>query len=509
MASTTRKNSKKSKTKRRRSVATKSPPERTQNIQSLQRALDESLAREAATSDILRMIAKAPGDLQTVLDAIAERAARLCDAADAGVWRVDGDHRRRVAHFGPFPMSEVLGEGPIIDRGTPPGRAIIDRQTIHVHDIQAAEAEFPGAKTRGIALGIRTVLVAPLLREGTAIGAIHIRRQEVRPFSDKQIELLETFADQAVIAIENARLFQELTHKTADLEIANSELTEALEQQTATSEILRVIASSPTDLQPVLDTVAESAARLCDATDALIHRIDGDTLKRVANFGPLPAMLGGGPPSVDRGYLPGRAIIDRQTIHIHDLAEEPEHDFPAPFARKIGVRTVLATPLLREGVPIGSIMIRRMEVRPFTEKQIKLLETFAAQAVIAIENVRCSKNYRSATRNCTRRWSIRRQRPKCSASSAARPRTCSRSSTPSSKAPHGSVGLMMWRYDSAKGTIPSCGLILVPYPLAASRSVLTSHSFSGCASTARSTFPMSVRKTNFQRWVPPATSAPT
>ena len=211
MASTTKKGSRKTKAKPRGPVATKSPPEQVQNIQSLQRALDESLAREAAASDILRMIAKAPGDLQTVLDAIAERAARLCDAGDAGVWRVNGDVRRRVAHFGPMPTASALGEGRVFDHGTPVGRAIIDRQTIHVYDLRAAAAEFPG--NRGTALGIRTVLVAPLLHAGVAIGAIQIRRLQVRPFSDSQVKLLETFADQAVIAIENARLFQELTQK--------------------------------------------------------------------------------------------------------------------------------------------------------------------------------------------------------------------------------------------------------------------------------------------------------
>ena len=235
-----------------------------QEVKNLRRERDESLEREAATSDILWMIARSPTELQPVLDAIAERAAKLCEAEDAAIFRVDSNSYRRAAHFGPVTMATVLGEGRVIDRDTPPGRAIADRQTIHVHDLQAAGAEFPGAKTRGIAMGLRTVLSTPLLREGIAIGAIHIRRRELRPFSDKQIKLLETFATQAVIAIENVRLFQELK--------------ESLEQQTATSEILGVIASSPTDIQPVLNVVAESAARLCDAKDAVIYRIDGDVL---------------------------------------------------------------------------------------------------------------------------------------------------------------------------------------------------------------------------------------
>src|SRR4029434_1436223 len=194
MASTTKKDSKKSNAKPRRTVVKKSQPKQAQNIQSLQRALDESLEREAATSEILRMIARSPTELQPVLDAIAERAARLCDADDAVVWRVDGEVRRHVAHFGLIPTSSALGEGRVSDRGTVPGRAIVDRQMIHVHDLRAAAAEFPG--TRGIALGLRTVLSTPLLHGGVAIGAIYIRRREVRPFSDRQNKLRETFADQ-------------------------------------------------------------------------------------------------------------------------------------------------------------------------------------------------------------------------------------------------------------------------------------------------------------------------
>src|SRR5262245_21431050 len=221
------------------------------------------------------------------------------------------------------------------------------------------------------------MLVTPLLREYIPIGAISIRRTEVRPFAEKHISLLKTFAAQAVIAIENVRLFNELK--------------ESLEQQTATSEILGVIASSPTDLQPVLDTVAENAARLCDATDAVIYRADNDVFRPAAAYGTVPVPEPNQPRPIERGRIPGRVMIDRRTIHIHDLAAEPEDDLPAPFARSQGVRSALATPLLREGIAIGAIFIRRLEVRPFTDKQIKLLETFASQAVLAIENVRLFK----------------------------------------------------------------------------------------------------------------------
>ena len=199
----------------------------------------------------------------------------------------------------------------------------------------------------------------------------------MRPFTPAQIKLLETFADQAVIAIENVRLFNELK--------------ESLEQQTATSEILGVIASSPTDIQPVLDVVADNAARLCDAADAIIYRIVGTGYQLVASHGTLPVAQRDLTRPLIRGLPPGRAMIDGEVIHIVDvLSPEAQVEFPEAlaFAKPLGLRTVLAAPLLREGIAIGAILIRRTEVRPFSEKQIGLLKTFADQAVIAIENVR-------------------------------------------------------------------------------------------------------------------------
>ncbi len=382
MATTPKKVAKKSKPKPRAASSADAVSKLKKTIAAQAQEIREGAEQQTATSDILRMIARSPADLQTVLDAIAERAAKLCDAADALVWRVDGTVRRLAAHFGSVPTAVSVGaEEHNSGRTGTVGRAMLDRQTIHVHDLLAAEADFPAARTRGIALGVRTTLVTPLMRDGIAIGAVHIRRLQVRPFTEGQIKLLETFADQAVIAIENVRLFKELQER-------NRDLTETLEQQTATSEILSVIASSPTDIQPVLDTVAANAARLCEATDAQIRLVEGDGIRLVASYGTLPA------PEFRSTSLRGpssRALRDRETIHVHDLLEAAKTEYPESEGARFGVRTILCTPMLREGAPIGVITIRRTEVRPFSHRQIKLLETFASQAVIAIENVRLFK----------------------------------------------------------------------------------------------------------------------
>ncbi|HEU0210079.1 MAG TPA: GAF domain-containing protein, partial [Candidatus Udaeobacter sp.] len=518
--------------------------------------LKESLEQQTATSEILGVIASSPTDIQPVLNAIAESATRLCDSYDAVIQRVEDDRFRMRAHFGPVPLAEFPEGGRAINRGSPIGRAITDRQTIHVRDLAAdIDSEFPDARDIQQVTGSRTVLATPLLRDGIPIGAILIRRLEVRPFADKQVALLKTFASQAVIAIENVRLFKELQernaelrealeHQTATSEVLGiisrsptdvqpvldaivesaarvcgiddvllrlrennatvprahfgsiaigraeisidepqyrwmrehgalhipdvraqnefpgvgsarnfrsylgapllqqgdfigvlnarrtemrpftpaqiklletfadqaviaienvrlfQELKESLEQQTATSEILGVIASSPTDIQPVLNTIAENAARLCESVDAMITLVDGDVLRMDAHYGPIDLPRGATIP-LTRELATGASVLDGHTVHLPDVLEAAAFPAAQEFATRAGNRTTLATPLMREGKAIGAITLRRIEVRPFSEKQIKLLETFADQAVIAIENVRLFKELQTRNRDLT------------------------------------------------------------------------------------------------------------
>ena len=301
-------------------------------IQERNAELREALEHQTATAEVLGIISRSPTDVQPVLDAIVESAARVCGIDDVVLRLHEGDTMVPRAHFGSIPIGRVE-----ISIDEPQFRWMREHGTLHIPDVRA-QNDFP---TLGSSAAGAPSWLVPLRQQGELIGTLAARRTEVRPFTPAQIKLLETFADQAVIAIENVRLFQELK--------------ESLEQQTATSEILGVIASSPTDIQPVLDAVAENAARLCDATDAQIHRVDGDVLRTVASYGSIPVLPSATSRSTRGCVRSGRAMIDRQTIHVHDIAAGDRNRVSRKLepSRAIGTRTMLATPLLREGVAIG------------------------------------------------------------------------------------------------------------------------------------------------------------
>ncbi len=356
------------------------------------KALTEALDQQTATSEVLRVFSSSPTDIKPVLEAVVRSAARLCHAKHAIIFQVEGDSLRSVKQYGS--LSPIAEDGRLpVRRDLVAGRAVLERRTLHFADILAEpQSEFASAHELAQRMGYRTVVAAPLLRQGEPAGVLGVWRTEVRPFSDSEVALLETFADQAVIAIENVRLFNELQDR-------NKALTEALEQQTATSEILRVISSSPTDLQPVLNAVAERAAKLCAALDAQVMLVDGATLRRVAGYGEMPIVAPIEPLPIIRGIVAGRAVVDRQSIHLPDVLAAADDGFAEakPYALRFGYRTILATPLMREGAAIGVIIIRRVEVNPFSEEQVQLVHTFADQAVIAIENVRLFKELETRT----------------------------------------------------------------------------------------------------------------
>jgi signal transduction histidine kinase len=345
--------------------------------------LRESLEQQTATADLLEVISRSAFDLRPVFETIAESAVRLCGARLAFIYRFDGEVLRMVADYAtPAEFKKWMAEHPIRPgRDSATGRAALERRTIHIHDVQADPEYSFGAKDIE---AFRTVLTVPMLKGDDLLGVILTYRLEVKPFTDKEIALVETFADQAVIAIENVRLFDEVQARTRDL-------SETLQQQTATADVLKVISRSTFDLQTVLNTLVESAARLCEADIVVISRPKGDTLYFEATCGlsrEHAEFSASHPAGVDRGTISGRVLLERKIIHVADVLADPEYTYwPAPLTTG-GLRTILGVPLLREGSPIGVIALARKSVRPFTDKQIELVTTFADQAVIAIENVR-------------------------------------------------------------------------------------------------------------------------
>jgi GAF domain-containing protein len=335
---------------------------------------------------VLRVIAGSAGDLKAVLSTLVESATRLCEAERAVIFIPEDRLYQVAASYGHTEQSrKYWGDGPIkADRGSIAGRVLLEGRTIHIPNV-AKDAEYRMGSSR------RTLLGAPLLRQGTVVGVFVLARSVVKPFNDRQIELATTFANQAIIAIENTRLLSELRQRTTDL-------SESLEQQTATADVLRAISSSPGELEPVFQAMLENAVRLCDAKFGTMFRFDGSLFHLAAQFGTPPELAEHqrrrGPYQPPAGSLLDRVMRTKQVGHTADYAAADV--VPGASAKLGGARSLISVPMVKDDVLIGAITIYRQEVRAFSEKQIALVQNFADQAVIAIENTRLLNELRES-----------------------------------------------------------------------------------------------------------------
>src|SRR5262249_38394063 len=368
-----------------------------------EKQLSEALERQAATDEVLRVISSSPGDLQHVFETIVANATRLCEAKFGNLFLHENDAFRAVSMHGPSRLIEDLKRRPVVDLRDHPrvplARVATSKEVLHVPDFRADQAyiEHDSRIVAIVASGLRSLLAVPMLKEGKLIGAIAIYSTEIRSFTEKQIDLVKNFAAQAVIAIENTRLLNELR--------------ESLQQQTATSEVLGVISSSPGELEPVFQAMLANAVRICEAKFGVLYLSDQDGFRTMA--------LHGAPPELAEArqrepvYRPtpktalGRAAAVKQTVQIADVQTEPGY-FDVPLglsgpqmARLAGARTIIAVPMLKNNELVGAIVIYRQEVQPFTDKQIALVQNFAAQAVIAIENTRLLNELRESLQQQT------------------------------------------------------------------------------------------------------------
>ncbi len=363
----------------------------------LTRERDEALEQQAATGDVLKVISRSTFDLQTVLNTLAESAASLCEAYDSIIFLRQGERLHVGAHHGSIPMD--ISDWPI-GPGWVTGRAFLDRAPVHIYDLQASAHEFPDGSEMARRQGTRTILAVPLLRADEAVETIQLRRAEVYPFTDRQIELLTTFADQAVIAIENTRLFEAEQQRTR-------ELSESLEQQTATSKVLEAISSSPGDLKPVFQAILENAVRLCGAKFGNLYLREGDGFRAAAMHNAPPAYAekrtGILHPSPNSSTW--KAIQTKKPTQTADVTKLQAYVEGDPWlvsaASLAGYRSALSVPMLHNDESIGCININRQEVGLFADKQVKLLTNFAKQAVIAIENTRLLNELRQRTSDLT------------------------------------------------------------------------------------------------------------